>query len=225
MVHMARTGRPRTFTDDEAIDAATEVFWQHGYAGTTMRRLGDGAGVLPGSLHAAFGDKHALFLRALERYTSRQREFGQSLKETGPVLPRLRQMMYGIAEAAAAEEPRGCLLGNTAAELADIDPVAAVIVRDAFAELEAAVAQALARAQREGEVAQAVDTSAYARVLVALMQGLHILARVRTEPRHLRQAVDAAFALLAVDLPESATPSSRLADSLASPKSVRSRTV
>lgn len=206
MVGMTRTGRPRTFTDDAAIDAASEVFWQHGYGGTTMRRLGDGAGVLPGSLHAAFGDKHTLFLRALEHYTGGQREFGRSLQEPGPVLPRLRQMMYGIADAAAAEEPRGCLLGNTAAELANIDAVAAGIVHNAFAELEAAVAQALARAQRDGEVARAVNTSAYARVLVALMQGFHILAHVRTEPQQLRQAIDAAFAPLAVDQHESTTP-------------------
>lgn len=198
IVSMARTGRPRTFTEDDAVDAATEMFWQHGYGGTSMQRLGEGTGVLPGSLHAAFGDKHTLFLRALRRYGGGQREFGKSLQEPGPVLPRLRQMMYGIAQGASAEHPRGCLLGNTAAELANVDTVAAAIVRDAFAELEAAVAQALARSQRSGEVARAIDASAYARVLVALMQGLHIMARLRTEPQQLRQAVDAALAPLAV---------------------------
>lgn len=194
---MARTGRPRTFTEDAAVDAAAEVFWQHGYSATTMQRLGEGTGLLPGSLHAAFGDKHALFIRALQRYTDGQRDFGHSLQQPGPVLPRLRQTLYGIAEAAATEHPRGCLLGNTAAELTRTDPVAAGVVHDAFAELEAAVAKALTRAQREGEVSRAVDADAYARVLVALMQGLHILARVSTEPGHLRAAVDAALAPLA----------------------------
>lgn len=201
MFRVARTGRPRTFTEDDAVDAATEEFWQHGYGGTTMQRLGAGAGVLPGSLHAAFGDKHTLFVRALEHYTAGQRAFGLSLQEPGPVLPRLRQMMYGIAESAAEEQPRGCLLGNTAAELANVDAAVAAIVRDAFAELEAAVAHALSRAQRDGEVVPAVDTSAYARVLVAVMQGLHLLAQAGAQPGQLREAVDAALAPLASGLP------------------------
>ena len=52
---MPRTGRPRTFSEPDVVDAATEVFWQHGYAAASMQRLGERAGLLPGCLHAAFG--------------------------------------------------------------------------------------------------------------------------------------------------------------------------
>ena len=197
---MSRTGRPRSFSESAVIEAATEVFWQHGYDGTSVQRLGERAGVLPGSLHAAFGDKHALFVRALEHYTQGQREAGSWLQEPGPVLPRLREMMYGIIAAAETENPRGCMLGNTATELAT-DPTAARIVREAFVELETAVAHALARAQSDGEVTGEIDPGSYASVLVATMQGFHVLARVETNPQRLRDAVDVALARL------SATPS------------------
>ena len=193
---MARTGRPRTFTESDVIDAATDVFWQYGYAATSMQRLGERAGLLPGSLHAAFGDKHTLFLRALERYTQGQRDFGASLQEPGPVLPRLRQMMRGIAAGTATDHPRGCMLGNTATEQPD-DATATALVREAFAELETSVAHALERARREGEVNSGVDPRTYARVLVALMQGLHVLARVEPDPGPLQAAIDAALAPLA----------------------------
>lgn len=193
---MARTGRPRGFTEDAVIDAARDAFWRGGYAATSMQRLGERAGVLPGSLHSAFGDKHALFIRALERYAQGQRDFGASLR-TGPVLPRLREMLYAIADAAGTEHPHGCMLGNTATEMAG-DDQAAGIVRDALAELEDAVAGALTRAQREGEVVAGIDARAQARVLVALMQGLHVLARVETDPRRLRDAAAAALAPVAV---------------------------
>jgi TetR/AcrR family transcriptional repressor of nem operon len=192
---MARTGRPRSFTESEVVAAATDVFWQRGYAATSMQRLGKEAGVLPGSLHAAFGDKHALFVRALERYTQGQRDFGASLQNAGPVLPRLRQMMYSIADAANSAHPRGCMLGNTVTELAD-DATAKGIVRSAFAELENSIAQALARAQQDGEVKRDLDRDGYARALVALTQGLHVLARVETDSRRLHDAVDAALAPL-----------------------------
>lgn len=193
---MPRTGRPRTFTETDVVDTATDVFWQHGYAGTSMQRLSDRAGVLPGSLHAAFGDKHSLFLRSLEHYTQGQRAFGASLQEAGPVLPRLRRMMHDIAAAAATDHRRGCMLGNTVTELSD-DATATDIVRDAFAELERSVARALERAQRDGEVTLGINPRNYATMLVALMQGLHVLARVEPNPRRLRSAVDAALAPLA----------------------------
>jgi TetR/AcrR family transcriptional repressor of nem operon len=197
---MPRTGRPRGFSESAVVESATDAFWQDGYGGTSVQRLGERAGVLPGSLHAAFGDKHALFLRALEHYTKGQREAGAALQEPGPVVPRLREMMYGIAATAETDEPHGCMLGNTATELAG-DPAAAAIVREAFAELEAAIASALARAQSEGEVAGEIKPAAQARALVATMQGLHVLARVEPSPRRLREAADAALAPLA------ATPS------------------
>lgn len=192
---MPRTGRPRTFSEPDVVDAATEVFWQHGYAAASMQRLGERAGLLPGSLHAAFGGKRTLFLRSLEHYAQGQRAFGEALQEPGPVLPRLRQTLHDIAAAAATDHPRGCMLGNTVTELSD-DPTASAIVRDAFAELERSIAQALARAQREGEVTPEAEPDSCARMLVALMQGLHVLARVEPDPAPLRSAVDTALAPL-----------------------------
>lgn len=191
---MARTGRPRTFDEDEVIDAATDVFWGNGYAGTTMAHVGDRARVLPGSLHAAFGDKHALFLRALERYSLGQRDFGRSLNEPGPVLPRLRDMLYGIGE---TEHPRGCMLGNTITELAATDPAAKQVVSDAFTELADAIDHALTQAQTTGEVGPEVNCRAHAIALVAMMQGLHVLARSGADAKSLRQAVDTTLAPLA----------------------------
>jgi TetR/AcrR family transcriptional repressor of nem operon len=193
---MPRTGRPRTFSESEVIKAATDVFWQHGYDGASVQRLGERAGLLPGSLHAAFGDKRALFVRALEYYTQGQRDAGVWLQEPGPVLPRLREMMYGIVAAAETEHPRGCMLGNTATELAT-DPTISGLLREAFAELQTALAHALARAQSDGEVTGEIDPGIYSSVLVATMQGLHVLARVETNPQRLRDTVDAALAHLA----------------------------
>jgi TetR/AcrR family transcriptional repressor of nem operon len=69
-------------------------------------------------------------------------------------------------------------------------------VRDAFAELETSIAQALTRAQREGEVKRDLDVDGCARALVALTQGLHVLARVETDSHRLHDAVDAALAAL-----------------------------
>jgi TetR/AcrR family transcriptional regulator, transcriptional repressor for nem operon len=194
--NVARTGRPRSFDDRDVVDRATDTFWQRGYAATSMRTLKDELGVLPGSLYGAFGDKHTLFIRALERYADGTRAAASLILE-GPVLPRLRELLTDVLTAAHTAPGRGCMLGNTAAEVLPGDDAAGRVVRDAFRELESAIQRALELAQRTGEVSDNVNCGAQARLLVAVMQGLHVLARAELDPQRLKDVIDAALKPLA----------------------------
>jgi TetR/AcrR family transcriptional regulator, transcriptional repressor for nem operon len=205
---MARTGRPRSFDDDQVVKGAKDLFWQHGYAATSMRDLRQALGVLPGSLYGAFGDKHALFLRALKRYADDGREVAASLAD-GPVVPRLRGFLTHVLHAARIAPGRGCMLGNTAAEMLPSDAAAGHVVRDALRELEDTIEQALKLAQQAKEIREGVDCGAQARLLVALMQGLHVLARAEDDPLRLQDAIDAALTPLTPDHKSGARRSSR----------------
>src|SRR3954454_20321978 len=61
-------GRPRGFDTEAAVERAMNVFWSRGYHATALPDLLRATGLSRGSLYAAFGDKHSLFLRALDRY-------------------------------------------------------------------------------------------------------------------------------------------------------------
>ena len=61
-------GRPRAFDEDQALDAAIDVFWRLGYEGASMAELTQAMGINKPSLYAVFGSKEKLFVRALERY-------------------------------------------------------------------------------------------------------------------------------------------------------------
>ncbi len=61
-------GRPRSFDVDAAVERAMDVFWSRGYHATALPDLLRATKLSRGSLYAAFGDKHSLFLRALDRY-------------------------------------------------------------------------------------------------------------------------------------------------------------
>lgn len=202
---MPRTGRPRSFDDGQVAAEALELFWRRGYAATSLRDLKAELGVLPGSLYAAYGDKHGLFLRALERYVDAAREQATELAGEGAgegvVLPRIRALLLSVVEAAQATPGRGCMLGNTAAELLPVDEAAGRLVQDGFGALETGLEQALQAAQRSGEVRPGIDCGAHARLLLALMQGLHVVARAETDPHRLADAIDAALAPL-TDHPE-----------------------
>jgi TetR/AcrR family transcriptional repressor of nem operon len=195
---MARTGRPRSFDDRDVVDAAKDTFWQRGYAATSMRALKEQVGVLPGSLYGAFGDKHALFIRALERYADGTRAAAAPLLE-GPVRAQLRNLLTDILTAACTTPGRGCMLGNTAAELLPSDDTAGSVVRDALRGLESAIEHALKRAQQTGEIRDNLDSGAQARLIVTVMQGLHILARTEADPRRLDDVIDAVLNPLATD--------------------------
>ncbi|MFI9561546.1 TetR/AcrR family transcriptional regulator [Nonomuraea endophytica] len=193
---MPRTGRPRSFDDDHVVSGAKDVFWRHGYTATSLRELKDELGVLPGSLYGAFGDKHALFLRALERYADDARGGASSLQADGPVLPRIGELLGNVLAAAHEAPGRGCMLGNTATELLPGDEAAGRVVRGAFGTLENAIEQALSAAKRTGEIREDVDCAAHARLLVVLIQGLHVVARAESDPHRLDDVVQAALASL-----------------------------
>ena len=61
-------GRPREFDEDEALAKILDVFWAKGFEGTSMSDLETATGLRKGSLYAAFGDKRAMYLKALALY-------------------------------------------------------------------------------------------------------------------------------------------------------------
>src|ERR1700761_2872773 len=67
-----RTGRPRSFCTDTALDRAMTVFWRKGYEGASLAELTEAMGINPPSLYAAFGNKEGLFRAVLERYDARR---------------------------------------------------------------------------------------------------------------------------------------------------------
>src|SRR4051794_13410816 len=78
----APKGRPREFDADQALDAALMLFWRHGYEGTSLAALTEAMGINVPSLYAAFGNKEALFRKALDRYVQRPASYlPNALKE------------------------------------------------------------------------------------------------------------------------------------------------
>jgi len=132
----------------------------------------------------------------LQRYADDARGAAASLITDGPVLPHIGELLADVLAAARTSPGRGCMLGNTAAELLPHDDTARQVISTAFGALEGAIEQALAIARHNGEIRQDIDCGAQARLLVALMQGLHIVARVEPDPHRFDDVVHAALAPL-----------------------------
>ncbi|GAA4585834.1 TetR/AcrR family transcriptional regulator [Planotetraspora phitsanulokensis] len=191
--------RPRTFDEQDVIDRAMQLFWTRGYETTSITDLTEALGVHPGTLYRVFGDKHALFLRALAHYNERLVDgFAPTLLEGGPVLPRIRAVLIGwIDLAVQQDQPRGCLIANTAGECLPGDEEVARSVRGVLSAVEDGFLQGLRAAARQGEISSELDLPAAAAMLTMLLEGLQVIVKADSDPRRLVSAVDTALLSLA----------------------------
>ena len=191
--------RPKQFDPDAALDRAVEVFWTHGYDGTSVQTLVDGLGISRSSLYDTFGDKDRLFLAALDRYRSRQTRALRDALGTGqPALAALRAFFHEVAaRAASASGPAGCFMANAAAERAHCCGATAKRVDINRQHMAETLREAVARAQAEGDVPAAHDPAAAAQHLLVVAYGLNAAAQAGADADALHAAAHAALGALA----------------------------
>lgn len=188
--------RPREFEESVVLDAATDRFWRHGYAATSVRELGDAMGLVPASLYNAFGSKHALFARCLDRYLDgNMRERIARLEATRAPRAAIEAFLDEIVARSLAD-PRGCLLVNSALEVAPHDAGIGAMIAERLGELHAFFQRRVLAGQRDGSIAATHPPGDLAALLVSTVLGLRVLARARPEPALLRGAARQALALL-----------------------------
>jgi len=174
--------RPRGFDLNHALDAAMATFWDKGYAGTSAQDLVDSTGLGRGSLYNTFRSKRGLFEAALQRYDLEcTRKLVELLEEgEGPARDRIRAVLMSVVEEETAEAPehRGCLVVNTAMEMAGQDPDITDHVRKTFARIQAALCVAIEQGRRDGSMPETQDPPAFALYLLNSMYGLRVLGKV-----------------------------------------------
>lgn len=190
--------RPREFDEATALGAAIECFWQRGYEATSIRDLADKMGISAPSLYNAYGDKHALFVQALERYldhTTRARI--KRLEDSLPPKQAVRQFIEEIiARSVNDRERRGCFLINSALEVAPHDRELGALIADRLAEIEAFFQRSIKAAQAQGEVPRNRAAKDLARLLLGVLLGIRVLARSKPERALLEGVARPALALL-----------------------------
>lgn len=193
---MART---KEFDPDAALQSALELFWRRGYEATSMADLVDGLGIGRASIYATFGNKHELYMKALDRYNeNRDSLLLGELSQPGPALPAVRTVVRRFALEASSDGKRltGCFVTNTAAELGAHDVEAARRVEASWSHIETLFRSALVRAQAQGELPGDRDPRSLARMLLVLMQGLRVVGKASGDPSLVRDAAEQALALL-----------------------------
>jgi AcrR family transcriptional regulator len=172
-----KTGRPISFDKNAALEAAMLLFWERGYEGTSMADLTQAMGLNPSSIYAAFGDKHALFQLAVNRYVEMRAQYaGKALEE--PTLEKVVRALFDntVAFLTTPGHPPTCmtLAGAVGCSL-DASPA-----RDLMTEIrkqnQVALRQRLLKARKSGELSKDIDLDDYTRYLSTIIAGLSIQA-------------------------------------------------
>jgi TetR/AcrR family transcriptional repressor of nem operon len=190
--------RPREFDEANALQAAIECFWHRGYEATSVRDLTENMGISGPSLYNAYGDKHKLFVQALEHYLDHStRARIKRLENSLPPKRAVQKFIEEIIERSVNDrERRGCFLINSALEVAPHDKKLGRLIADRLAEIEGFFYRAIKAAQIEGAVPQNRAAKDLARLLLGVLLGIRVLARSKPERALLEGVARPALALL-----------------------------
>ncbi|HEX4223084.1 MAG TPA: TetR/AcrR family transcriptional regulator [Pseudonocardiaceae bacterium] len=193
-------GRNRSFDVDEALGSALRAFWEHGYDKTSMQDICQAMNIQPGSVYATFGSKRDLFVAALRRYAETvSAEAVARVTDASSGLRGIRDYFTHLVDAMVDGDRRwGCLITNSLVEFATRDPELVDLMSQHLANLRAAFAAALARAAAADELRPGVDASS-ADLLVAVVQGMNVLAKSQPGRSALAAVAESAIAGLRPD--------------------------
>lgn len=170
--------RPTAFDHDTVLERAMLVFWANGYASTSIDDLVEKTKLLRGSIYNSFGDKHALYIQALQRYGQKTLQQAEAiLNSPEPVNDRVRNLMMVIVDMTEAEKKRGSMVCNCIAEMVPQDLEVSDVVAVMVSDMKQVIESALTRARQAGDLAKTVKPKALARYLSSSIQGLCITAK------------------------------------------------
>jgi AcrR family transcriptional regulator len=190
-------GRPREFDIDDALDAATALFWRKGYDATSLADLTNAIGISPPSFYSAFQSKEDLFRRIVQRYSTAQAKVIDEALAKSNAVEIIRTLMAGIATLFTAPgSVPGCLIMNSA-----LPVTGGMRFRRQFADQREDLRvrlknRLLAVSVRNEFSSPPLDASTIARLVLSVYWGMAIEAQSGASRKEVRAIGDALVRLL-----------------------------
>ncbi|PRT00490.1 TetR/AcrR family transcriptional regulator [Bacillus wiedmannii] len=175
--------RLREFDEEKALDAAMQLFWEKGYAATSLSELTAKMEIQKPSLYSAFGDKEGLFEAALRRYTNlHAANIRIKLQNEQSVKEAIRTFFENMVEEEYKKAfSKGCFCINTMVELAPHNEKFEVLTREHQMYLAVVFQELITKGIQSGELQSDLNAKAVAQTLVTSLIGLTVLMKSRPE--------------------------------------------
>jgi len=190
----AKMGRPRAFREQDALDAAMRIFWEKGYEGASLDDLTEAMGINRSSLYATFGDKEALFQKAIERYREGPMGFFHEALQQATARGVVEALFRGTVKFLAdPSHPKGCLtLQGGLACGAGAENVKRLMIGWRKGG-QSMLQKRFHRAHSEGDLAKDVSPTDLARYIAIVMNGLGVQAVNGATAAEMNRAVELAL--------------------------------
>lgn len=194
-VVMART---KDFDEDEVLNKAVNLFWLKGYNGTSMQDLVDGLGISRSSLYDTYGDKHTLFIKALESYQSAASgKIFQIISNVLPAKETIKEILEYIASDMLNDQThKGCFLVNAEVEVAPHDNQVNKVICQNDQQIEDAFYLVIKKGQDTGEITNPQDARALARFTFNTVKGMRVTAKSTTDKAVFDDIINLAMSVL-----------------------------
>lgn len=180
-----------TETRERILAEATRLANTRGFGATSIRDLLDAVGLKKGSLYFHFPSKQELGLAVLKRAREQSEKFRRdALQGETPQAGLHRFLDAALAAHRQKGFAGGCLWGNTALEMSDVNPDYAAFVAEVFEDWVSDLRQVIAEGQAEGAFRTDLPPDQMARHIVATMEGGIMLSRLYKQETPLKQCVD-----------------------------------
>ncbi len=186
-------GRPRVFDTEKALFKAMQIFWRKGFLGTSLTDLTRAMGINRASLYAAYGNKKALFRKALENYLSRgPGSYANEALQQPNARAVTERLLYGNVDLLTGRKAPGtCLWVHGALSCGD-DPI-----RKEFAAQRAAghvlLRKRFQRSVHQGDLPMDADADSLARFVLTVNYGLTVQASTGATRKELLRIVETAM--------------------------------
>ena len=197
-----KRGRPRAFDPDVVLETVLEMFWMRGFANTSLDDISAATGVSRPSLAATFGDKEALYLKAMERYRNAiSAQLDTVLQCTGGegtlrgIINRYFDVMIG-SYTGETEECLGCAFMCTALNEAPRHESIMSVLQGTIEEFDARFERFFTKAQEMGHIGSNQDPKVMSQMITSLTSSLAVRARAGASREDLQKIVEATTSFL-----------------------------
>ncbi len=190
--------RVKQFSEEDVLEKAMELFWHKGFHATSMQDLIDHLSINRASLYDTFGDKQALFDRALVNYKDLNQQRLLGILNSGRTVKEGFKKLFDITINNILQDPdrKGCFMVNTATSISCHDANQIPLLKGNQEFIEHTFLTMLQKAEASGEIENGKNLSGIAASIFTFFNGLQVIAKINPNKKQLNAAVIPILSLL-----------------------------